>query len=104
MSRFIGLHNRSASRCAGVCLLFVAGLSAGGCNNAVEGTLSGAALGAGAGAVIGSFFGSAGTGAAVGAVGGALGGGVIGDQNERKSSEQYTRSPRTWSDYRNTDW
>lgn len=80
------------------------GALAGGCNNAAEGTLSGAALGAGAGAVIGSFFGAAGTGAAVGAVGGALGGGIIGDQNERNSGQQYSRGPRTWSDYRNYDW
>jgi len=79
-------------------------LAATGCNNAVEGTLSGAALGAGTGAVIGSFFGSAGTGAAVGAVGGALGGGVIGDQNDRRTAQHQSRGPRTWSDYRSTNW
>lgn len=93
------LHRVGCASVAAVCALATAG-----CNNAAEGTLSGAALGAGAGAVIGSFFGSAGTGAAVGAVGGALGGGVIGDQNERRASQEYSRGPRTWSDYRHTDW
>lgn len=85
-------------------LAAVCALTTAGCNNAAEGTLSGAALGAGAGAVIGSFFGSAGTGAAVGAVGGALGGGVIGDQNDRRASQEYSRAPRTWSDYRHANW
>lgn len=101
------LSSRTRSRVyrAGlVALAATFALVAPGCNNAAEGTLSGAALGAGAGAVIGSFFGSAGTGAAVGAVGGALGGGVIGDQNDRRASQEYSRAPRTWSDYRHADW
>lgn len=97
-------ENRSVVRASAAAVLVGAGLFPGGCNNAAEGTLSGAALGAGAGAVIGSFFGAAGTGAAVGAVGGALGGGVIGDQNDRRSAQQYSRGPRTWSDYRDYDW
>ena len=94
------MNYRRGTKTALICAPFVL-LT--GCNNAGEGALSGAALGAGAGAIIGSFTGSAGAGAAIGAAGGALTGGVIGDQNDRRSAN-YHQQPRTWNDYRYSDW
>lgn len=64
-----------------------------GCNNALEGGLSGAGLGALAGMGIGSLSGNMGKGAALGAIAGGLGGAILGDQNQRSSSN-WGRSSR----------
>lgn len=61
-------------------------LTAGGCDNALQGGASGAALGALAGMGIGSLSGNMGKGAAAGAIVGGIGGLILGDQNRRNSS------------------
>lgn len=86
--------SRSMGRLAAVSVLGAGVLfGSSGCNNALEGGLSGAGLGALAGMGIGSLSGNMGKGAALGAIAGGLGGAILGDQNQRSSSN-WGRSSR----------
>jgi len=84
-TRFVTLLGRASA----VSLAAVTVLGVSGCNNAGQGALSGAAIGGLAGLGIGSLGGNAGKGAALGAIVGAVGGAVLGDQNNRSSSDRY---------------
>ena len=94
MNALLTVAPRRTSRSSGslralaLAMVAGAGLSLGGCNNAVEGGASGAALGALVGMGLGSLSGDMGKGAAAGALLGGLGGAVLGDQNRRSSGGQ----------------
>lgn len=87
-------------RCAGICVLAAAALTAGlsGCETTGEATGLGALIGAGLGAAIGADSGEALTGAIIGGVLGAAGG-AIGHDVRRTRAEKRATASETYTRY-----